>query len=379
MADGNTDEAFQQVNAVRSLLIAVGTGKREIDGAEPEYQELRGQLGASLRARGIVDLNKFASLWDWYSYWRTNGLNSYQARAEYLSALYKPIVAALEKPVSQEPQSQPQDQSIFSVRRGVVVPDSNTAITIRDEAPPEMRRTVANIMTKTGWDCDDLFDTAAAIGKRPWESPEPRQSGTPSRVQLDQLMSTWEWYLVYDFIEIVCDAMLSWPVEDSDQLASQFERHISDYFQHTGVGWQLLGGKIASRGSEAFEAAIHRALPALSDAGLQTAEKEIHEALRDLSRRPEADLTGAIQHAMAALECVARSAAGGSDTLGTLIKRHPGLIPKPLDAAVEKAWGFASEKARHIQEGQGPSRDEAELIVGIAATVATYLTRKLPH
>jgi hypothetical protein len=64
------------------------------------------------------------------------------------------------------------------------------------------------------------------------------------------------------------------------------------------------------------------------------------------------------------------------ETLGALIKRHPGLIPKPLDAAVEKAWGYASERARHIQEGNEPIREEAELIVGIAATVATYLARK---
>jgi hypothetical protein len=79
---------------------------------------------------------------------------------------------------------------------------------------------------------------------------------------------------------------------------------------------------------------------------------------------------------MAALECVARTASGDSDTLGPLIKRHPGLIPKPLDVAVEKVWGYASERARHIQEGNEPARDEAELVVGVAATVATYLCGK---
>jgi hypothetical protein len=79
---------------------------------------------------------------------------------------------------------------------------------------------------------------------------------------------------------------------------------------------------------------------------------------------------------MAALECVARTASGDADTLGAILKRNPGLIPKPLDTAVEKAWGYASEKGRHIKEGNEPTRDEAELIVGIEATVATYLSKK---
>ncbi len=139
MVDSNA-EALQQVNVLRSLLIAVGTGKREIDGAEAEYQELRGRLGAGLRTRKIEDPNEFPSLWDWYSYWKTNGLNSYQSRREYISALYKPVIAALEKPAPPEPP-RPQDKSSFSVRRGYIAPESKAAITIREEAPAEMRRT----------------------------------------------------------------------------------------------------------------------------------------------------------------------------------------------------------------------------------------------
>jgi len=55
---------------------------------------------------------------------------------------------------------------------------------------------------------------------------------------------------------------------------------------------------------------------------------------------------------------------------------HDGLRPrKPLDTAVEKAWGFASEMGRHIREGRQPDRKEAELIVGLAVTISTYLSQ----
>ena len=69
-------------------------------------------------------------------------------------------------------------------------------------------------------------------------------------------------------------------------------------------------------------------------------------ALADLSRRQKADITGAIQHAMAALECVARAVSGDSSpTLGKLLDRHPGLIPKPLDAVVEMTWALTGDFA----------------------------------
>ena len=63
-------------------------------------------------------------------------------------------------------------------------------------------------------------------------------------------------------------------------------------------------------------------------------------------------------------------------TLGDVLKRYKDLIPPPLDEAVKKAWGFASERARHIREGREPEFHEAELLVGICASVGNYLLKK---
>ena len=81
---------------------------------------------------------------------------------------------------------------------------------------------------------------------------------------------------------------------------------------------------------------------------------------------------------MGALECVARDVTGDSKaTLGDILKRHPDLLPKPLDKALSQVWGYASEKARHLREGNEPGREESELIVGLAATTVVYLVQKL--
>jgi hypothetical protein len=79
---------------------------------------------------------------------------------------------------------------------------------------------------------------------------------------------------------------------------------------------------------------------------------------------------------MGCLECVARDVAGDKKTTLGDIKKHPGLLPPPLDKAIEQMWGYASNEARHVVEGQQPRREEAELVVGMAAAMATYLSKK---
>ena len=114
---------------------------------------------------------------------------------------------------------------------------------------------------------------------------------------------------------------------------------------------------------------------ALTQAESQTAASELREANADLFRQPP-DLTGAVQHSLAALECVAREHCSDHATFGKLLQRYDGLFPKPLDKGIEMIWGFASEMGRHLQEGRTPNEDETELLVGLATACCTYLARK---
>jgi hypothetical protein len=43
---------------------------------------------------------------------------------------------------------------------------------------------------------------------------------------------------------------------------------------------------------------------------------------------------------------------------------------------VGKLYGFASERARHVREGQTVDRHDAHLVVGLAATLVNYLIHK---
>jgi hypothetical protein len=81
---------------------------------------------------------------------------------------------------------------------------------------------------------------------------------------------------------------------------------------------------------------------------------------------------------MASLECVMRDLTGQTrKTLGKLLADHQATlnIPRPLDDALEKLWGYASEPGRHLREGREPRFEDAELVVTVAAAVAIYLSR----
>jgi hypothetical protein len=140
------------------------------------------------------------------------------------------------------------------------------------------------------------------------------------------------------------------------------------------TGEVLLGVDGCVEGVEAVVAGVTEALAA---AGKATAHNELQEALKDISRRPHADATGAVQHSMAPLECVAKDVTGEPKaTLGDILSRHATVVPRPLDQAVHKVWGFASDRARHVREGQPLDRPEAQLVVGLAAALANYLLQK---
>ena len=79
-----------------------------------------------------------------------------------------------------------------------------------------------------------------------------------------------------------------------DRSDKYFEAAVNRFFKHHGIGWQLVNGEIVTRGEEAFETTVNTARAEPEQAGRPTAARRIHEALQDLSRRPEADYVGAI-------------------------------------------------------------------------------------
>lgn len=266
---------------------------------------------------------------------------------------------------------QNKENQPFSKRFGHV--DKNQEITVREDAPENFRYAVIAIARE---DAHLSPSTIREIVCKVLRIPPDRAHnwGEPNiSNEVEGLIDSCKWYRVYDIVE----AIYSFLKPRDSNATSNYEESINECLVEMGIGWKLVSGVIETRGEEAFEHVVQDASGALVDADLTTSKQELDEAIRALSRRPEPNLSGAVFHAMAALECVAREVTGGKETLGGIIKQYPDLLPKPLDEAMSKIWGYSSEIARHGKEDRTLEREEVQLVVGLAATVATYLTQKL--
>jgi len=245
-------------------------------------------------------------------------------------------------------------------------------ITVRQDAPEKLRGIIPIISREVGVTPQPLRELICHVLR---EVPDSNNwSEYPNiKEEVDQLLHSCKWYKIYDIIE---EIYLEIRRRGNFEFSQRFEDEINKFFYENGIGWKLENGQIEMRGSEAFEKVLDKASETLDDKERNTTKTEIHEALKDLSRRPEPDLTGAIQHGMAALECLTRDVSSSKDTLGKLVKRNPDLFPKPLDDAIEKIWGYASNRGRHLIENENPTHEEAELIVGLACVLGTYLDKK---
>lgn len=255
----------------------------------------------------------------------------------------------------------------FSQRHGLVRPDAE--ITIRNDAPPQVRDATIQIAYRSGLKPSDIRELLCQILFR---SPDRNNWSEFPNIdgEVRELIDDCAWFEVYDLIEMLA--------LKSERRGLSFADEMNRFFRAAGIGWQLIGNRVETRGTEVFEAAVRQGQAELLHQGRKTAATELHEALNDLSRRPLAETTGAIQHAMAALECVARDVAGSKDTLGQLIQRNPGIFPPPVNQIVEKAWGYTSNYGRHLTEGKPPQFEEAELMVGLSGVLCRYLARTVP-
>lgn len=222
---------------------------------------------------------------------------------------------------------------MFSKRHGFATPP---AIRFRHDAPEGLRHAVI----QAAYDHLTYEQIRTSICRTLYLAPDKGNwSEIPNiRDEVERIIQDVEWYRVYDAIE----GLVSFIEGTYGYHATvEFADRINSVFVDTGAGWQLVAGDgIVIRGDADFEEAVHSSQTALAQTGFDVAAKEIREALNDLSRRPEADLTGAIHHALGALEATARYVSGTNEDLGKLASKIG--LPAPLDGALKQMWGFSS-------------------------------------
>ena len=242
-------------------------------------------------------------------------------------------------------------------------------ITTREEAPEGLQQFVIQSAYHYGYSPTNL---RTFLCRNLRKSPDPNNWSEYPNIndEVHYILSEGEWFYVYDVIEQLLNQF-------QGEIRTRFTEDINSFFKANGIGWQIINGEVQFRGSDDFEDIKNNAVETLEQAGKETSKYEINEAIKDLSKKPNADLTGAIQHSLAGLECVVREVVSyPKSTLGKLINDNPDIVPRPLDTAIEKLWGYTSNMGRHVREGHSPNFEEAELAVSISASLISYLAKK---
>jgi len=254
----------------------------------------------------------------------------------------------------------------FSERHGYQAPAK--PITIRHEAPPAVRAGILRVARKSGFSAGSLRSVICSVLDG---LPDTEHNWGESNImsECEGLISGCLWFEVYD----ICEALAQESPRHGVEIGV-FDKNLNSFFEKRGVGWKLEDGFLSVRGEQDYENVTAEAVSLLQKAGRPTARDELKEAIQDLARRPEPDVTGAIQHAMAALDCLAKDMCGSKKTLGGLIKELN--LPPPVDVAVDKMWGFASDQGRHLSEGKEPKFPEAMLTVHFCSAIASYLLQR---
>jgi hypothetical protein len=268
----------------------------------------------------------------------------------------------------------------FSQRRGLAGPPAGTLF--REEMPTSFRRFLTELPhnSSIGLEFHEMRDVVCDV-LQVW----PKQHEVPY-VDYKPHLQQCEWFRIYDIIEGIYKLLEEKQSQSFNRYANTFVGVINQALVDQNLGWQLdYSGEVIARGDETFEHTVKLAVQELE--GRQTTRKRIQEAINDLSRRPEPDLSGAISHAFAAMECIIGDIKYTPDeirdtnhTFGVYLRRHPDLFrSEDLKGGFQQLWRFANnEGSRHGKEGIEPAREEAELIVSLAATLITYLNRRHP-
>jgi len=78
----------------REMMNAVATGQQQIQEVDDYYVARQLRLIEGCAAAGIKYDNPHSSLWDWYNYWKQQGLATYAERRLYVRSLFAGPVAA---------------------------------------------------------------------------------------------------------------------------------------------------------------------------------------------------------------------------------------------------------------------------------------------
>jgi hypothetical protein len=256
----------------------------------------------------------------------------------------------------------------FSQRHGLAGPPPGTLL--RDEVPPGFRIFLLDDLHNY-FSEDELRKVVCDVLQ---EWPD---LSMPPHFDCKKHIKKCEWFRIHEIIEGTYKVVYERSWRSNPGAASMLAKAINKAFIEQNIGWQLVNGKVITRGDGLFEGTVKGALTALEEDQKPTSAGHLGSAISALSVRPKPNTSGAVAHAASAVECVLGEITGEAMTLGKYLDKHSALFHPALKKGLAGIYGYASDEgARHGKEGTEPALEEAAFVVATCAAVCTLLVRK---
>ena len=198
-------------------------------------------------------------------------------------------------------------------------------------------------------------------------TPEPYGNESYDK-EAESVLAGGEWHCVYELIER-CWTHLGLLHKD------HFAQRVNDYLLQARIGWRFEKGAWERIGDEIADDAVSAAVQASEAAGAEDVSKAIEKAWRMCNIAKGGYEEDAVTAAMRALEGTVQRRTRQPKTSLSRIKGLDTIVPEEkLRTAIRALYGYSSEQARHANQDATITRNEAHLIVVIAAALTTYLT-----
>jgi len=92
---GDIKLLIQEIENLKSIMIAVATGGPRIQQMNPSYMAKYQEVNDLLALEKLENPNPFPDLWRWYGRWSSGDLPTYQSRREYISNMYDSLLKEL--------------------------------------------------------------------------------------------------------------------------------------------------------------------------------------------------------------------------------------------------------------------------------------------
>ncbi len=196
---------------------------------------------------------------------------------------------------------------------------------------------------------------------------------TNSADDLALVLRGLSWYQVCDACESLYDALTG--------SKEEFLIGLNQTFARNHFGYEMRSGQIERVGALMHDTAIEEARAILRDPDLGGPDQQFQKAIAFFNQRPVPDSANAVKEAVGAVEGLARILLDDSNLMLSAacnrMRQSHGTHPA-LAEMINKLYGYRgdAEGAAHGATGNRPiPPEEAELVIGVSASVIVYLAR----